>query len=51
MPSNIDVPLSVALERLANHRTHRTRASQEVFDAGKVVLDNNATGKMGDESE
>ncbi|EIN14593.1 TPR-like protein [Punctularia strigosozonata HHB-11173 SS5] len=42
-------PLAVALERLANHRTRRTRDSQDVFNAGMVVLEKNAVNKMGDE--
>jgi hypothetical protein len=41
--------LSSALEVLANYRTNNTRASQDIFDNGIVVLKAGATVKLGDE--
>ena len=41
--------LSSALEVLANYRTNNTRASQDIFEKGTVVLRAGATAKLGDE--
>jgi ER membrane protein complex subunit 2 len=46
----VKMDLNSALDVLAQHRTRNTRQSQEVFDAGTIVLDKNAVHKMGDES-
>jgi hypothetical protein len=43
--------LSTALHTLAHHRAHNLRKSQETFDAGLVVLDKNAVGKLGEEGQ
>jgi hypothetical protein len=49
--STMTMDLPTALNTLANHRIHNLRKSQETFDAGIVVLDKNALGKLGDDSE
>jgi hypothetical protein len=41
--------LPTALSKLAYNRTHNLRKSQETFDAGVLVLDKNALGKLGDD--
>ncbi|GLB39780.1 putative TPR-like protein [Lyophyllum shimeji] len=41
--------LSTALERLATYRTNNTRASQETFEQGWIILKSGATTKLGDE--
>ena len=41
--------LSSALERLAAYRTNNTRASQDTFDAGAVVLKSGSAAKLGDD--
>lgn len=41
--------LSSALEVLANYRTNNTRASQDIFDKGTVVLRAGGTVKLGHE--
>ncbi|KAF9078427.1 hypothetical protein BDP27DRAFT_1206517 [Rhodocollybia butyracea] len=41
--------LSSALETLANYRAHNTRASQDIVDKGKPLL-NNAASKLGDDA-
>jgi hypothetical protein len=40
--------LSTALETLANYRAHNTRASQDIVDKGKLLL-NNTVSKLGDD--
>ncbi|KIK55581.1 hypothetical protein GYMLUDRAFT_47797 [Collybiopsis luxurians FD-317 M1] len=42
--------LSSALETLANYRAHNSRASQEIVEKGKTILDSNAVSKLGDEA-
>ncbi|EIM87497.1 TPR-like protein [Stereum hirsutum FP-91666 SS1] len=42
--------LTSALQRLANYRSHNTRASKDVFESGVVVLKQNAINKLGDDS-
>ncbi|KAN0094500.1 hypothetical protein V8E55_002787 [Tylopilus felleus] len=39
-----------ALDQLATYRTQNTRASQDIFQKGALVLEKNALFKMGDES-
>jgi hypothetical protein len=41
--------LPTALSKLAYNRTHNLRKSQETFDAGVLVLDKNALGKLSDD--
>ena len=41
--------LSSALEVLANYRTTNTRASQDIFEKGIVVLKAGSTATLGDE--
>ena len=43
--------LPSALQTLATYRAQNTRASQETFEKGVVILQNNAAIKMGDEGE
>jgi hypothetical protein len=43
--------LSSALQKLATYRVQNTRASQETFEKGVIILKNNAARKMGDEGE
>jgi hypothetical protein len=47
--TSMDLPS--ALQKLAAYRTKDTRASQDTFDNGLVVLKTNAVSKMGHESE
>lgn len=49
-PTNIMSDLTSALQRLANYRSHNTRASKDVFESGVVVLKQNAINKLGDDS-
>lgn len=42
--------LSSALEQLATYRVQNSRASQDTFRKGSLILKNNAAGKMGNES-
>ncbi|KAI0267362.1 TPR-like protein [Gloeopeniophorella convolvens] len=42
--------LPSALHRLAHYRTHNTRASRQIFEAGAVVFRNDALGKLGDDN-
>jgi len=44
-----DMSLSSALEVLANYRTNNTRASQDIFEKGIVVLKAGEAAKLGDE--
>lgn len=46
----MSVDLASALQRLANYRSHNTRASKDVFESGVVVLKQNAVDKLGDDS-
>ncbi|KAJ3806149.1 hypothetical protein EV368DRAFT_31065 [Lentinula lateritia] len=39
-----------ALHSLANYRAHNTRASQEVLEKGKLLLNSNAASKLGDDA-
>lgn len=47
---NFIMDLPTALQKLATYRTNDTRASQDTFDKGLVLLKSNAVSKMGDES-
>ncbi|KAF5392704.1 hypothetical protein D9757_000977 [Collybiopsis confluens] len=42
--------LSSALETLANYRAHSSRASHDIVEKGKVVLNSKAVSKLGDEA-
>lgn len=42
--------LASALQRLANYRSHNSRASKDVFENGVVIFKQNALSKLGDES-
>jgi hypothetical protein len=46
-----DPALAKALQKLADYRTNDTRASQETFDSGVLLLENNAANELGDEGE
>ena len=39
--------ISSALKKLASHLTQNTRASQETFDQGVLVLKKNGANKLG----
>ncbi|KII91761.1 hypothetical protein PLICRDRAFT_136209 [Plicaturopsis crispa FD-325 SS-3] len=41
--------LAAALQRLATYRVQNSRASQEIFEKGVVVLKSNVANKMGDD--
>jgi hypothetical protein len=43
--------IAAALQKLASYRSHNTRASQEVFKQGLIILNSNAVQitKMGDD--
>jgi len=41
---------SSAVQRVATYSTKNTRASREIFEAGDVILRNNALHKLGDDS-
>ena len=40
---------STALLKLATYRTHNTRASQDTFENGTLILKSNAASKLGDD--
>jgi tetratricopeptide (TPR) repeat protein len=40
--------LATALSTLANYRSHNTRASQDIFDKGSVVLKSGGASRLGD---
>ncbi|KAJ3840945.1 hypothetical protein F5878DRAFT_532671 [Lentinula raphanica] len=42
--------LPSALQTLANYRIHNTRASHEVVEKGKVLLNSNGTSRLGDDA-
>jgi ER membrane protein complex subunit 2 len=51
MSNDSDPAIAKALQRLADYRTNDTRASQETFDNGVIILENNAANNLGDEGE
>ncbi|KAG6834080.1 hypothetical protein H0H93_012096 [Arthromyces matolae] len=50
MTTSSSPSLPAALERLANYRTNNTRASEEIFEKGRLVLKGGSEAKLGDDA-
>jgi len=45
----MSLTLSSALEKLASYRTNNTRASQEIFESGSIILKSGSSTNLAEE--